>query len=265
MRCLYREKKIYSGDYLEVEIFPVFPPGARSKKAKPTSDAQKLLNSHNAAKKLTRLLNTNFTADDIKCELTYAPGHLPESDEQAARDLSNFLRRLKRFRAKQGLPELKYITVTEKGERSGRYHHHVVMSGGILPKDVARIWGKGYVMKIQPLQFTEKGIAGIAWYMAGNKRGEVVEPLFYRRWNASRNLQKPSEPPANDYRISAKRAKNMSEEKFSREELETLYPDYEFVDIKPIQNSFNHGYYLYLRFYKKGVKFWSKTKHRATT
>jgi len=277
MRCLYREKKIYSGDYLEVEIFPVLkPPGSRGKKAKPTSDAQTLLNSNNAAKRLTRLLNTNFTADDIKCELTYASEHLPDSDAQAARDLQNYLRRIKRFLKKQGLPELKYITVTEKGTRSGRYHHHIVMSGGILPADVARIWGKGYVMKIQPLQFTETGVAGIAWYMAGNKRGEITEPLFYKRWNASRNLKKPTEPPGNDYRISRKRAREMAAGIFEREAFERLYPGYVFVDctqyhivINSEDNAddeyFDNGYYLCLRFYRKEAQFCKTKKPRGTT
>ena len=46
----------------------------------------------------------------------------------------------------------------EKGTRTGRLHHHVVMSGGLLPRDIAIIWGKGYVNKIQPLQFNEFGI-----------------------------------------------------------------------------------------------------------
>ncbi len=45
--------------------------------------------------------------------------------------MQNFIRRVKRYRQKHDLPELKYVAVTEVGEKSGRIHHHIVMSGGI--------------------------------------------------------------------------------------------------------------------------------------
>ena len=38
MRCLYRERRYVCGDYLEVDIYPVFrKQGGRKQKAKPTS------------------------------------------------------------------------------------------------------------------------------------------------------------------------------------------------------------------------------------
>lgn len=48
MRTVYREKRYYCGEYLDVYIFPVFETGkrghGRGKKRKPTSAAQKKLN-----------------------------------------------------------------------------------------------------------------------------------------------------------------------------------------------------------------------------
>ena len=71
MRCLYRERRYYCGDYLEVDIFPVFKKqNGRGKKAKPTSEVQAKLNQHNAEQKLIRILNENFTLDDIEIHLT---------------------------------------------------------------------------------------------------------------------------------------------------------------------------------------------------
>ena len=76
MRCRYREKKYYCGRYLEVDIYPLRyqPKGNRGKKWGTTPETQKALNNLNRVKKLTRLLNTNFTENDLVLTLTYEPG-----------------------------------------------------------------------------------------------------------------------------------------------------------------------------------------------
>ena len=58
--------------------------------------------------------------------------------------MQNFLRRVKRYRAKHNLPELKYVAVTEVGKENGRLHHHIDMSGVVAKNTLAEIWGKGY-------------------------------------------------------------------------------------------------------------------------
>ena len=119
MRCLYREKKHLCGEYLEIDIFPVFEyQRGRGKRRKPTSETQKKLNQRNAERKLIRLLNTNFTKKDIRFDLTYNENNRPETPEDAQREMQNFLRRVKRFRKKHNLPELKYVAVTEIGKTS---------------------------------------------------------------------------------------------------------------------------------------------------
>ena len=53
MRRLYRERRYVCGDYLEVDIFPVFKKQAgRGMRAKPTSETQARLNEHNAEQQL---------------------------------------------------------------------------------------------------------------------------------------------------------------------------------------------------------------------
>jgi hypothetical protein len=131
MRCWYREKTYKCGDYKEVYVYPVYAEtkasGVRRKKAKPTSEAQARLNKRISENNLIRLLNANFTKYDLAFDLTYRTGEEPKDKEQAERDVANFLRRVKRYRKKQGLPPLKYIGVIERGSKSGRYHHHLVI------------------------------------------------------------------------------------------------------------------------------------------
>ena len=125
MRRRYREKIYKCGEYLEVDIFPVTdgakaPATKRKSRYKPTSAVQARLNQRNAERALTRLLNANFTSEDISVTLTYNSDELPDTYEQAERDAKNFLRRVKRLRAKLGLPELKYVLIPG----GGRYHFH---------------------------------------------------------------------------------------------------------------------------------------------
>ena len=105
MRCLYREKKHYCGEYLEIDIFPVFEyQRGRGKKRKPTTEVQKQLNQQNAERKLIRLLNTNFTKKDIRFDLTYDNDNYPSSPKDAQREMQNFIRRVKRYRKNRACP-----------------------------------------------------------------------------------------------------------------------------------------------------------------
>lgn len=244
MRCLYREKKYECGEYLEVDIYPVFEKQrGRGKKRKPTSEVQKKLNQHNAERKLTRLLNTNFTKNDIRFDLTYNPDNIPETPADGQREMQNFLRRVKRYRNKHGLPELKYVAVTEVGEKSGRIHHHIVMSGGVDITTLADIWGKGYTTA-KPLQFDECGITGIAVYL-------VKKPILGKRWCASRNLKQPEQKQRDGHipQYKAKELHNSGHD--NREYLEKLYEGYALADIHPFYNENNGGYYITVRMYKK--------------
>ena len=240
MRCLYRETKHYCGEYLEIDIYPVFQrQRGRGKKRKPTTETQKRLNQRNAERKLIRLLNTNFTSKDIRFDLTYNDEHYPSSPEDAQREMQNFLRRVKRFRQKHGLPELKYVAVTE----GDRLHHHIVMSGGVDITTLAEIWGKGYTTA-KPLQFDQYGIVGIAKYL-------VKEPILGKRWCASRNLKKPK-PAQRDGRISKRKVAALCENADdNREQLEKLYDGYALADFHPYYNDVNGGYYVTVRMYKK--------------
>lgn len=261
MLSRYREKIYKCGDYLEVNLYPVFaPPGPKRKKRfKASTKTQERLNQKNAENKLSRLLNANFTGEDIKCELTYNLKNHPGSEEDAARELRNFLRRIKRYRKKKNLPELKYVSATEKGSRKGRYHHHIVMSGGLTPAEIAKIWGRGYVQKIQPLQFNECGIIGIAKYFP--KIPESGERLFYKRWNASKNLVHP-EPEIIDARLPRKIVKELAADTENRRLFEKYYKGYFLGQAEAVYNDVNGGVYMIIRLHSKEAAFYAGKRNR---
>lgn len=246
----YREKKYFCGDnFLEIDIFPIYEQiRGRRKKINVTTEVQKALNAHNRKKKLTRLLNANFTNEDIKIELTYSDENLPENDEDAEKQLRNFLRRLKRHRKKNEMSDLKYIVVTEKGKKTGRYHHHAVLSGGMMISEIRKLWGKG-IIRVTPIESGKEGLGGLAEYLSKNiTNGETEENK--KAWHASKNLIQPKER-SNDSKFSKRKVRELHENRESREIFENLYPDYELVDCRSIFNEVNGQYYLCVNMYRK--------------
>ena len=242
MQMLYQEKIITSGRYTEIDIYPVIPPQRRrGRKARPSTEVQEKLNKRYAEKRIGYLVNANFTEEDIRLDLTYDKNHLPESPEDAQHQCQLFLRRLISFRRKKGLSELKYIYVTEVGEKSGRVHHHIVLSGGVLIKDLARLWGKGYTT-VKPLQFDmEYGCTALAEYM-------VKKPVLKRRWNCSKNLEQP-EVRVRTGRISRRKAFEwLTAGMDARNEIEKRY-GLKLADIKPLFNDVNRAAYVALSMY----------------
>lgn len=244
MRCLYRETMHKCGEkYLEVDIYPVYEKQkGRGPRRKPTSEVQERLNQRNSERKLVRLLNTNFTNRDIRFDLTYADKHLPDTPDEALRELQNFFRRVKRARAKLLLPELKYIAVTEYGEEEGRIHHHLIMSGGVDITILAELWGRGYTTA-KPLQFDDEGIIGLAVYL-------TKESALKKRWSCSRNLKRP-EVKQRDGKISAHRVTEWLTEGIDRNAVEAMYPGYRLVKSNTYLNEVNFGVYTTIHLVKE--------------
>lgn len=244
-----REKKYYSGRYLEVEIYPISRQEQKKKrgeKEKESRKVQKNLNDKNAKKHLRRILNANFTDKDIVIHLTYDKENLPSSEEEAIRDRNNFVRRVKNYRKKHELDELKYVSVLEyreavNGDRrtSTRIHHHIVMSG-INRDDVENLWRKGRA-NADRLKANEVGYEELANYIAKDPRGK-------KRWCQSRNLIIP-EPKINDYKYSRKKLWELSREADSRD-FEKLYPGYVFTNKQVVINDINAGAYIYVKMRK---------------
>lgn len=245
----YRVKTIKSGDMLECEIYPIWIQryeASRAKRVSKTRLAQRNLNDKNAKKLIIRIINTNFTADDLAVDLTYR-GDLPNED-QARRDIQNYIRRIKDYRRKHGLPELKYVYVIEFDDTEGgrkRIHHHMIMNS--MDRDVLeKLWGKGYAnsRRLQPNEF---GLEGIARYMTKDPRGT-------KRWSASRNLESPKVTIA-DHKVTKRRVEKIARyEDTAQDIFQKLYPGYAFNDIKIKYSDFVSGAYLYVRMRKSGAQ-----------
>ncbi|WP_298023617.1 hypothetical protein [uncultured Dysosmobacter sp.] len=250
MRTVYREKRYFCGEYLDAYIYPVFGPAAKGGKRirrKPSTEAQKKLNQRHREEKLVRLLHANFTPADMEIHLTYRVQ--PESDEAAKKELTNYLRRVRRYMKKNGLGELKYIAVTERGKRGGRYHHHVTIGGGIDRDTLESLWTNGYANS-RRLQFTEEGLAGLGHYI-------VKSPVGKKAWTASKNLVDP-EPRTRDGRISGRRARELADNIQDSTQFEALYPGYLLAKAEAFHNDVNGGCYLVARLYKQDSSFAKK-------
>lgn len=246
-RKFNREQIHVCGNYLDADIYPVFQkPGKRRARCKPSSEIQKRLNQRNAEKKLTRLIHANFSEEDIALHLTYRSGEEPADEEAAQRDLSNFLRRLKRRYAKAGL-ELRYISTTEYGKKTGRVHHHLIISGGFDRDEAEKLWGKGYANS-KRLQFEDEGLGALAHYMAKDHR-------FYKRWNQSRNLIMPT-PVQYDGKISGEDIEEMRDaidERAAHIYFEERYPEFELLSAEYINNSCNGGTYIRIEMRRRNI------------
>lgn len=252
MRAAYREHIYECGDYVEVDIYPVFKeqPKRRRARWRETSETQKRLNEENAARKVVRLANINFSAADIRFDLTYDQEHLPQTAKEAQHQMQLFLRRVKRARKRIGLTELKYIGVTEQPENGGRYHHHIIMSGGMDVNMLSELWGNGYTT-VKPLRFDKHGIKDLASYIVKGK-------LLNKHWCASQNLVRPVERirTANiaQYKVKAL----VREGESASEEFERMYgneyPGYRFASVKTADNEVNGFGYITLRLYKPKEK-----------
>ena len=251
-RIYYREKKYICGNYIDVQIYPVYPKqkGRSPTKRKPTSETQAKLNAENAERKLLRLVHTNFKNKDYMVTFTYDNKHIPPDIDAAKKNIQNFIRRAKRLYARADV-EFKYIWIMEEGEKNGRIHFHTFMSGGVDRTELEALWGYGYANS-RALQFTEDGVAGLVHYLTKNR-------VTYRRWSCSKNLKKPVERQ-NDYKVSRTRAKQIHEsvERDDVREVKNIYPcwytelnDYEISDVQSQKNDFSGEYYILLRLYDK--------------
>lgn len=175
-------RKIYSGDVYECEEF--YSPRTigkyymRGSNQNVSPEEQKLINDRQARKKLSRLINTNFKEGDIFITLTHKNR---VNYEDAKKELSKYLRRVRAWRMKNNLPELKYIAVTESKEK--REHHHLIISSMDLNVALS-LWeqGRAHVSKL------ERGgeYNGLANYITKEPPEE-----HKKRWSQSRNLKHP--------------------------------------------------------------------------
>ena len=244
-RMGYRRSVTLAGDRMECEIYPVFgrdeKQRARAARQNQTPEKQKRLNRERAARHLVQLADANFTDKDIHLTLTYKH----ETTLPACRkDLRNFLLRVKRYREKVGLDELKYIyTIEGKTERNNgfpvsRIHIHMLMNSGVSRERLEEMWAMGYA-NADRLQPSERGLEEIARYIIKEARENG------RRFSASRNLKQPTKR-SSDVKTSNRMVKRIALDirNEAKIEMERVYPSYSFVDCKVYYSDQLDGVYI---------------------
>ena len=240
---MQKTRTVKSGDYIDVEIFPVIDREYdRTEKRKPTPERMRAVNLRNARKQLTRLCQCNFGPGDLFSTFTCKD---PCSGEEMQRITRNFIARLRREYRKAG-KELRYIYVIEStgdGDRQ-RHHIHMILNGGLDRDAIEKIWRHG-LANSRRIQDQDMGLGGLAVYMTRAKAGQ--EKALKRRWAASRGLKKPvvTESKSKFSRAAAARiAQAVSLD--ARAEFEKRYPGYRLVEQPLVRYSdFLPGVYIY--------------------
>lgn len=249
----YRTKTIKAGNLLELEIFPVWKAGEakRAKNTQPSRKAQENLNHKNTRKKIMRLTNANFDNGDLWGTFGYDDDRLPATPEAARKDIVNFFRRVKRLRAKRGLPALRYLYVTEwredgkEGEKEIRCHHHFIMSGDMDRDEIEGLWKGGAYPQTRRLRVKEDcGLNGLAAYLSKGSR-------FEKMWGRSTNLKPPKESVA-DRKITPRQAEKITvDENAAPAIFEKACTGYTFRDMEIKRSEWVAGVYIYVQLYKR--------------
>ena len=248
----YRTKTIRSGEQIEVMSYPIWstaptlPDGATVKKS---AAAIARANAENARKHFERKMNANFCDRDYRIDLTYAGDALPDA-AQARQDVQNYLRRVKYACRKAGLPQPRYMGVSEgkrEGSRQKRVHHHIVISCGLSRDALESIWKKGRV-RTDRLQADRFGYTALARYL-------MKEPEGAKRYFCSRNLREPT-VTISDTKLSIRKAERIAQsvEESAPAIFERLYPGCEFLDCQVRHSDFVAGVYISVRLRRRETK-----------
>lgn len=264
-KVVYALKEIKAGDQFEVEIYPQFtsmdevPPEGRNIK-KDNDKAQRNLNDKNARKYVERLINENFTDNDLWITLTYDEKHLPpDGDIDAAiKNMQNFIRRVNYQRKKRGLPNAKYVYVTEYNPTEEiRWHHHIVMDGQMDMDAVVACWKQSSRNEVRRLKKDENGLSGMANYIVKERQRVKSE----KRWNSSQGLKDPDirvihskqpEKAKGSYKKIATYVEEMRKgHEQVKEQMKKWYPDFDFAEAGIYYNDFNSMFYIRARLRKR--------------
>lgn len=246
----YRTKTIKSGNMLEVEIYPIWDTHTsttRAKKTKASRATQKNLNYKNAVKNVIRLVNTNFTDGDVWATLTYDNDHLPRTRAAAEKELTKYIRRLKYYAEKHGLPPIKYVywTEFENDEKKGkiRVHHHLVTN--FRDRDVLEeLWHNGGRNRTRRLYADENEYEGMTRYC-------MKDPKGAKRYITSKNLTKPQITVA-DHKFTRRKVNRIYNGEIDpRHTFEKLYKGYAMTNIYGKTSEYVSGAYLYVKMHKK--------------
>ena len=118
-------------------------------------------------------------ANNLRRSMTLSYADEPDSVEASEYVFSLFLRRLQRH-----IPELVWLQVTQRGQRHGRLHHHMLVTPDISKQLVAETWRQGRVW--QYTRSTIRGIRQQAGYLCADFDLPADKRLQDNRYRRSR-------------------------------------------------------------------------------
>lgn len=160
------------------------------KKEKPTSEEVEKINQINAERKLTGILNTNFSEGDAFITLTYKKELRPPV-ELARKIIKTFLSNLRKVYRQNGTV-LRYVLVTEFDNKA--IHHHLVansLNDANTLREIQKLWKIYGGTKLTSLYSMD--FQGLAKYLVKetSKTFRKKDGRQRQRWSCSRNLKKP--------------------------------------------------------------------------
>lgn len=258
--ALVREQSVYAGKRREVSWYPVWSDGRRvperAPKEKRSTKEQEKYNHDQAVKKLLLLVNANFVKGDLLMHFTFDDEHLPSTWEELHRLITNYTNRVKYWRRKNNLPEMKYLystemTVRKTGRRAGEINWHVHMFMTRMPRDLAEdMWPAGVRVNADRYNPDRFGYEAAAKY--------ISKDLGFggKRFAYSKNLIKPTKGKPKDGKITHRGLQKMILNRAGDAEYwEKKYPGYRFCGYeKPAEmclNPYNGYWYLTVVLYKR--------------
>lgn len=166
------------------------PDRRRAAKSQISSPARESLNAKKSWQKLMLMLACNFGANDIFVTLTYRDEQLPRTRENADKQLTAFLRRLRAARRETG-DTLRYVRVTEGYHTGGRLHHHLLINAtGDDYHMIRQLWARnGDSLDCQQLGLDR--YEDLAKYLTKEPRNLGRRHVGDRTWRASLHMEKP--------------------------------------------------------------------------
>jgi hypothetical protein len=260
--------------------------GKRNKRKNVTPPKQQDLNDRNSKKYFGQLVLSNFLEGDYILHATYTQKNLPNSFEEAQKEFRKFTHRVQYHCKKKGMPEPRFINVTERSESNGRVHHHCFLKCELTRDEIENLWrftkkkgekirkSIGYI-NVDRLQGELDPIIGYVAKDFGNSDeppetaqgekqscGKVGRPKNKRRWTSSKNLTKPVECPPNDSKWSRRELERAAKEHADdREYWEKCYPGWTLVENTTVKARYSEetGWSLDIKLRRKNVQ---KTKTR---
>ena len=244
-------------------------------KSKAEIAAQQEYEKRRRIKKAIRLVNANFSEEDFFITPTYSQNNAPLTFERAEKDIQNYLRRVQRHRAKElkkveselkSIPRnsaelkdlrnsllrkrrvlrkpLKYWLSFEKvyyktGKNKGKpnFHAHMFISGGLSPKQMESLWGKGMQFNAQAYKPEMWGPQGAARYMSKSPEGS-------RTVRHSRNLAKPKEKIKDGAFTKGNLQKLCRERVDDSDYWQKKFKGYKLLQTEPRYNQYNGLWYM---------------------